>query len=426
MHFKIRVIVELIKIRFARYFFTGNVRTLQRYRWGKFQDTLKISPFYRKYAIQNKSLDSYPIINKEIFMFNFDNINTCGIHLEDAISVASKAEKYRDFSPTFNEVTVGLSSGTSGNRGVFLASERERAQWVACVLDRVIGISLKKRRVAFFLRANSNLYSSVQSKILEFEFFDLLDPLESLMQRLQNHQPHILVGQPSLLIEIAKKMKIDQIRISPEKVFSVAEVLTPEDSRFLQEVFGQTIHQVYQCTEGLLATTCEYGTLHFNEDFLIIEKKYIDESKTRFHPIITDLKRSSQPVVRYELNDIIHEKKNCLCGSSFLGIASIEGRSDDILNFVRLNGDKVGIFPDFFRNSIILSDKRISDYTLVQTSTRKLSLYVGENREVQDKSKQAILDLLEKFQITDVEIVISEKIHHIQGTKLRRIRNDIK
>ena len=34
---------------------------------------------------------------------------------------------------------------------------------------------------------------------------------------------------------------------------------------------------------------------------------------------------------RYELNDIITEKKNCKCGSQFLAIESIEGRSDDII-----------------------------------------------------------------------------------------------
>ena len=67
-------------------------------------------------------------------------------------------------------ITVGLSSGTSGSRGIFLASNIERARWVACVLDRVIGFSLKKRKVAFFLRANSNLYSAVQSSITPIPF----------------------------------------------------------------------------------------------------------------------------------------------------------------------------------------------------------------------------------------------------------------
>ena len=196
-----------------------------------------------------------------------------------------------------------------GTGAFFLATETERAQWVACVLDRIIGFSLKKRSVAFFLRANSNLYDSVKSLVLTFEFFDLLEDLETQIQKLNKVNPTVLVAQPSLLIELAKKQGAGELHIHPQKIISVAEVLYPEDARYLETVFKQTIHQVYQCTEGLLAATCAHGTLHFNDDFLIIEKKYIDGDKKRFHPIITDLMRTTQPVIRYELNDIIHEKK---------------------------------------------------------------------------------------------------------------------
>ena len=69
------------------------------------------------------------------------------------------------------------------------------------------------------------------------------------------------------------------LSISPSKIISVAEVLSPEDSKYLKNIFKQTIHQVYQCTEGLLATTCSHGNLHFNDDFLILEKKYLDAEK---------------------------------------------------------------------------------------------------------------------------------------------------
>ena len=105
-------------------------------------------------------------------------------------------------------------------------------------------------------------------------------------------------------------MRLKQIdyTIKPQKVISVAEVLTPEDKAYLSNIFKQTIQQVYQCTEGFLASSCEHGTLHFNEDFLIIEKKYIDHEQSRFHPIITDLRRRSQPIIRYELNDYYSRK----------------------------------------------------------------------------------------------------------------------
>ena len=42
--------------------------------------------------------------------------------------------------------------------------------------------------------------------------------------------------------------------------------------------------------------------LHLNEDIIFVEKQYLDGR--RFYPVITDFKRTSQPVYRYQLNDI--------------------------------------------------------------------------------------------------------------------------
>lgn len=409
-------------LRLLKSLYQFKLHKLQERRWRKLRSTLLKSPFYKELASRKAPLSEYPLMNKSLFMEHFSEINTKGIDRQEAFDVAIKAETTRDFAPMINNVTIGLSSGTSGNRGIFLATEDERAAWVACVLERVIGFSLKKRSVAFFLRANSNLYDSVKSKVLQFEFFDLLEPVESQLERLNSLKPNILVAQPSLLLELVKKKINGELDIAPSKIISVAEVLYPEDAALLEKTFGQTIHQVYQCTEGMLATTCEHGTLHFNEDFLIIEKNYIDEEETRFHPVITDLIRTSQPVIRYELNDIIHEKKECRCGSNWTGIEKIEGRSDDVLRF--MSGTKeTRIFPDFFRRAIIMSDERIRDYTLVQSKEDELQLYV-DNNVLFGTAKTAIEKLLHDNQVSDVNVVQSQSKHHEKGNKLRRIRND--
>lgn len=424
MNFKLRIISNLLSLRYNRKLHKANLKKLQAKRWAKMQFTLQQSPFYEDLSNRKQELKNYPVINKSIFMEHFNSINTRRIKRDEAFALAIKSEKSRNFSPMINGVTIGLSSGTSGNRGVFLATEVERAQWVACVLDRVIGFSLKKRSVAFFLRANSNLYDSVKSKVLTFEFFDLMKDLKTQIPKLNKIQPTILVAQPSLLVELAKKKKTGELNINPDKIISVAEVLYPEDAEYLQSVFGQTIHQVYQCTEGLLATSCKHGTLHFNEDFLIIEKKYIDTDRKRFHPVITDLMRTTQPVVRYELNDIIHEKKDCPCGSKSIGIEQIEGRSDDVLIFESNDRSQKKIFPDFFRRAIIMSDESISDYTLVQSDKKELNLFIDTDAETYEQAKSSITDLLKENQINDIAIHRAEYRHHEKGNKLRRIRND--
>ena len=423
MFFKLQILWGLLFLKKLRKRFDVNPERLQKKNWDRFQSTLKKSPFYSAMSDNALQMSEYPIMNKQSFMENFNSINTHNIDLDKAFELALEAEKQRDFTRMIGEVTVGLSSGTSGNRGVFLATEKERAQWVACVLDRVIGFSLKKRSVAFFLRANSNLYDSVKSKVLSFQFFDLIESLDAHIPRLNSVQPDFLVAQPSMLMELAKKVESGELNIQPQKIISVAEVLYPEDKRYLEKVFNQIIHQVYQCTEGFLASTCEKGVLHFHEDFLIIEKNFLDESKTRFHPIITDTMRSSQPIVRFELNDIIEEKKDCTCGRKTMAIEQIEGRSDDIIIFQDIDGKEIKIFPDFFRRAIVFSDPLIQNYRLIKRN-QGLHLFIEGTNASFLNAEKGISELLLKYKIEGITIHREASDMLELGQKLRRIRNE--
>ncbi len=422
MFFKLKILAYLIRFKWMHFRFDSRLHDLQSQRWKRFKKVLSKSPFYSQ--LSDKNIEDFPIMHKQTFMENFTTINTCGIEFENAIKVAIDAENSRDFAPMINGITVGLSSGTSGNRGLFLASENERAQWVAAVLDRIIDFKLKKRKVAFFLRANSNLYNAVASNLLHFEFYDLLIPTEKHLVSLYELQPNILVAQPSCLLEIAKYIESHQLQIKPEKVISVAEVLYPEDRSYLEKIFNQPIHQVYQCTEGLLASTCKEGNLHFHEDYLIIEKKYLDDEQSRFHPIITDLMRSTQPVVRYELNDIIHELKNCPCGLKSTAIAQIEGRSDDKLTFIDTHQKLISIYPDFFRRAIILADAKIQHYMLIQKTKNSLELFIDGDQALFDKAQNEIQQLLTSKNCFDVQVQKLDQLPLERGSKLRRIKNE--
>jgi putative adenylate-forming enzyme len=326
-----------------------------------------------------------------------------------------------------NNVSVGLSTGTSGNRGMFLVSETERANWVAYMIDRVIGFSFTEVEIAFFLRANNKLYESAKSRKVSFNFFDIFQNIDSHIERLNNLQPDILIAQPSVLMILSKKKVNGELKINPRKVISVAEVLTNEDRTYFESIFQIKLDEVYQCTEGFLASSCSEGVLHFNEDFLIIEKKYIDEERTRFHPIITDLLRKCQPVVRYELNDIITEKKNCKCGSNFLAIESIEGRSDDVIELEDNENKMVSIFPDIIRREIVLADKRIKDYAVIQKDNITIMLYVESDfKGSYLLAKSALVKRFEVYNVIDFTINKMDISPHKIGNKKRRIKNENK
>ena len=89
------------------------------------------SPFYRQFPGQR--LTALPIIDKSVMLEHFDGMNTVGIGLGEATAAALAAETTRDFAPELRGITVGLSSGTQGTRGVFLVSPEERARWAGVV-----------------------------------------------------------------------------------------------------------------------------------------------------------------------------------------------------------------------------------------------------------------------------------------------------
>jgi len=338
------------------------------------------SSFYRTLWGEKSSRDwrSFPLINKKIMMDNFDTLNTVGMKKEEAFSVALEAEASRDFTPTINEVTIGLSSGTSGNRGLFLVSPEERISWAGMMLARLLPGSLfRAERVAFFLRADSNLYRSVQGKKLQFKFFDLLNPLSQHIEELHDYTPTLLVAPPSMLRMLADAINSGDLWLTamPRKIIAVAEVLDPLDRQHIEAAFKQRAHQVYQCTEGFLATTCRYGTLHLNEDVVAIEKEYIDREAGKFVPIVTDFSRYTQPIVRYRLDDILTEAPPCRCGSVYTAIQSIEGRCDDCFYLLSLTGNDqlLPVFPDFISRAIMAAPQVLA-YHALQTSPQEIEI----------------------------------------------------
>jgi len=391
----------------------------------------RLSPFYREHWGHSPlaEWERLPAIDKTLMMEHFDKLNTLGIRKDDAFRIALEAEQSRDFSPMIGNVTIGLSSGTSGNRGLFLVSARERLAWVGCVTAKVLPRSLFHReRIAFFLRANSNLYGSVDSGSLKFDFYDLLDPLEEHISKLNGSLPTLLVAPPSVLRFLADAKRSGRLHIAPIKIVSVAETLDPLDERYIREAFGQIVHQIYQCTEGFLASTCAHGTLHLNEDIVCIQKEYLDAKLRKFVPVITDFSRRAQPIVRYRLNDILTEAAApCPCGSPFTAIERIEGRCDDMvyLRPSRRQGPLVPLFPDFLTRVVITSAPVVQQYRIVQHAPDKIDIFLlvedAERQRVQEAVLLSLESLCRRMECALPFVRFRDYDHTPGAVKLRRV-----
>ena len=321
------------------------------------------SPYFQPFT--HLPLHQFPIMNKQMMMDNFDEMNTAGLSSQQLLKCAQQSEQSRDFAPKVGKYSVGLSSGTSGRRGLFVVSPQEQDIWSGSMLAKMLPNGLfSGERVALFLRANNNLYESINNRWISLHFFDLYADFSMQLSALEAYQPSIIVAPAQVLRAIADAVEDQQITLKTQKVISVAEVLEQHDKEKLQLNFP-AVGEIYQATEGFLGCTCAHGTMHLNEAFVHIEQNWLDD--TRFSPIITDFTRKTQPIVRYQLDDVLVARTTpCPCGSPELAIERIEGRSDDVLKLPSKNGNTVTIFADPCARVIANSLPVTADFRLTQ------------------------------------------------------------
>ncbi len=425
---KLTIVRQFVTARWLR-----NLKTVERVRryqekgiarHGEFLH--QNSPFYARLPLIRtiEDVQQLPIMDKQTMMANFNETNTLGLDRDTALEIAIESERNRDFQPTYQGVSVGLSSGTSGHRGLFVVSEQEQSTWAGVVLAKFLprGEILDRHRIAFFLRANNNLYESVGSSRIQFRYFDVYQGMADHIAKLQTYQPTVLIAPPSVLGVIADAIESGELQLRPKKIISVAEVLTDFDAARFRQVFQhEIIFQAYQCTEGFLAFTCEEGSIHLNEEFVYFEKEFLDEK--RFVPILTDFTRKTQPIIRYRLNDVlVLGEQNCRCGAATTIIERIEGREDDVFQFATESGEKVTVFPDVIGRCVVLSEG-IKQYRVIQTAHNRVEIQVEpRSPEIVEAIEQEFARLaaqlgfvMPELSFTDFQPDLSRKLKRIEN-----------
>lgn len=380
----------------------------QRWLSGLRRFVTRHSPFYAPYAAAAWS--DWPVLEKAGWMENFDTVNTVGARLAEVSAIALAAERTRDFSKRWGSCTVGLSTGTSGNRGLFLASPAECSAWAGTLLGKLLRAGLFGReRIALVLRAGATLYEAVAAFRLQFRFFDQSVPWDAMSRDLARFEPTILVAPASALRLLAGS----SLPLEPRRVISVAEVLDPLDRMHIERRFGVRVEQIYQATEGLLGISCEQGTVHLNEPYVLVEREWQDSEHTRFVPVITDLWRRTQPVIRYRLNDVLQvATEPCSCGRASLALAAIAGRTDDVLWLEGSRG-MVPVFPDLLARAIVTALPEVMDYQVEELSPGQWSVAVSPSLSPagEEKLQNACAGLAAR---------IGAKPAHLTVTKLLR------
>ncbi|MFN8373457.1 MAG: phenylacetate--CoA ligase family protein [Anaerolineae bacterium] len=292
------------------------------------------SPFYRRFHEDGyeSPLHDLPVLTKKMLMANFDEVVTDPrIHLDSVKAHVANASADALY---LGRYWVNATSGSTGNPGLFLFNHRE---WAAVLLSFIRGYEwagiivnlLHRRKVALVASRNVSHMSAQVGFTLESPWastthISAMEPLTSIVERLNEAQPEILVAYASMARLLAVEQLEKRLSITPKVIFASAEVVTEETRRMVNSAWGDCLYNEYAATETAgIAAECQQHHMHLFEDSVIVEN--VDE---HYQPVpagvygakllVTVLFNDTQPLIRYELSDSVRlSDEICTCGRPF-------------------------------------------------------------------------------------------------------------
>jgi phenylacetate-coenzyme A ligase PaaK-like adenylate-forming protein len=222
-------------------------------------------------------------------------------------------------------------------------------------------------------------------------------PVHELVEALNRYQPGMIIAYASALQVLAGEKRAGRLKIAPAALFSTAETLTLVERARVEAAFDCPIYEGYSASEAAgMAFDCEVKQLHVNIDWYILEpvdREYqpVPLGSPSHSVLVTNLSNYVQPIIRYDLGDsVTMSGKACICGSQFPTIR-VEGRTNDVLSFLRSDGTSAPLFP-LGLAAVIEEVPGVYQFQAIQTGAAELTLKV---RSVPGADAGAIWDAVE-------------------------------
>jgi phenylacetate-coenzyme A ligase PaaK-like adenylate-forming protein len=202
------------------------------------------------------------------------------------------------------------------------------------------------------------------------------EPLPTIVQKLNDFQPDVLVAYASMARILAEEQHAGRLQIKPTVIFTSSEVLTEETRRRVEATWGKILFNEYAATEsgGLAAERNDHRGVYLFEDLVIFE--IVDEQNRPVPPgvygdkvLLTALFNRTQPLIRYELHDRVKlASEPYLIDFPFALIDGIQGRTEDTLYFLGVKGGEVAVHPNVFHH--VMDTVPTNGWQIVQDTNR--------------------------------------------------------
>ena len=371
-------------------------------------------------TVTEDDLSSIPTMTKHDLMENFDDIVTDPRLTR--VTIEQHLDALVDDAYVLNEYRAIASGGSSGMRGVFVYDSRG---WVGLLLtlnrwrvraqasDPLVGM-FPRRAIVAAGKASHLSYAAARTLGVQAGATNIPAtlPISTIVARLNELQPIMLSGYPTMLSALSHEARRDRLRITPRLITTMSEPLLAETRRGIEDTWSCPVLNYYGCSEGASAGACGLGRgMHLNEDACIFELvdaagRPVSAGERAAKLYITPLFNHAQPLIRYELTDeltVIEER--CPCGSALRLIDDVEGRADDSFTY---DGGVVVHALNF--RSLLGKEPQIIEYQVHQTR-RGAVLLLWLDGEVDTTKLVDATEHLRRLGVADplvtIEIVVS-------------------
>ena len=310
---------------------------------------------YRGIDPDRFALADLPPTNKGELMANFDRSIT-----DPEVKRASLV-RFMDDPANADKLYLGryVASHTSGSQGqpllmiqdqrcveIFFGLQMTRGNSEPVTLGHAVRHLFRPKKLAV-VTLKQGLYPSAalfqHMPAAARRYVDLLwisqtDP--DVVGRLNAFRPRLLTGYAGILEILALEAEAGRLRLAPDlqQVVSNSEALTDRAKARIESAFGLHAMNNYATGECPFLSNCcptDDGA-HVNADWAILEVvdddyRPVPDGTPGSKVLITNLANTTQPILRYEVGDVVTmADAPCRCGSRLPRVARIGGRAADI------------------------------------------------------------------------------------------------
>jgi phenylacetate-CoA ligase len=328
--------------------------------------------------------------------------------LEDLHRVPLTTRAQRQAAPDDDLIAEGVNKArlvrhrTSGSSGMplnILKSPVEHAlhNFLHWRMYRQLGTRVGDRRVSVALVKGQFKRSAIAEWLFPLEVLDVRLSRETILTRLREVRPDILIIGASTALWLAAAMSTrDEEVIRPRLVLSWGETSTPEMRADIASAFHAQVIDFYASFETrMIAVQCAAtGLYHLFENMTAVEilrdgqpAREGEEGEV----VVTPLWQFAMPFIRYRQADIARlGPSRCPCGAPLRTISEIQGR---LLDRIPLS-DGNSIHPYTVIRPVVLEMPWVKRFQLVQESASLLRvLLVGAERPEAAQLERTTRDL---------------------------------